>query len=49
MEKALHEASWISKIKLEEAATWEHIVQIVELWTLINNVYLEIDAEDSIV
>jgi hypothetical protein len=47
--KALQEDSWIVKIKLENSATWEHIVQFVELWTLINNVHLEIEVEDSIV
>jgi hypothetical protein len=47
--KALSEDTWVSKIKLDDSFTSEHMVQFLALWTLLNNVHLENDSEDSIV
>jgi hypothetical protein len=47
--QALANDAWVNKINLEAAFSWAHLVQFVDLWTLINNIHLVENVEDSIV
>jgi hypothetical protein len=47
--QALANDAWVNKINLEDAFSWAHLAQFVDLRTLINDIHLEEDVEDSIV
>jgi hypothetical protein len=46
--QAIHENAWIRKLKLDKAFSLEHLTQLVELWSLVNNVQLQDEVDDDI-
>ena len=49
IKEALSDDAWVSKVKLSENFTLEHIRQFVALWTIIHDFQLDTHAEDEIV
>ena len=46
--KALLDNSWVTKIKMDENFTFDHVAQLVDLWILVQDVNLDHDVDDEI-